>query len=90
VAGVGVTHTLTVFAPDPQRAVFGLVATDDASAALLAQLEAALSGAPRTGLTRETIESALAQTGSIRGASKLLGYARSTVRAAAQRTGVRS
>lgn len=88
--GAVVTHVLTLAAPSPERAVYGLVATTDAGAALLAQLEAQLVGARRSPLRPEAAHDAIARTGSVRGAAKLLGCARSTVRAAAQRTGVSS
>ena len=93
-------YTLSLAVPDLAAAVYGLTATTDEGTALLAQLEALLAGAqPRASadqpvarppLTPDVVGSALrASGGSVKGAARQLGYARSTVREAARRCGVR-
>lgn len=93
-------YTLTLAVPDLTAAVYGLTPTTDEGTALFAQLEALLAGAkPRASadqpvarlpLTPDVVGSALrASGGSVKGAAQRLGYARSTVREAARRHGVR-
>jgi len=85
-------YPLTLAAPDLEAAVHGLVATTDEGAALLAQLEALLSGAtaPRTHrapsrraepLSDAQVQTAwLASGANVSAAAAAIGCARSTLR----------
>lgn len=94
-------YPLTLAVSNLAAAVYGLTATTDEGAAVLAQLEALLAGAAprpsadrvvdRPALTPDVVGSALrANGGSVKATARQLGYARSTVRDAARRWGVRS
>lgn len=61
------------------RAVFGLVATNDDAAALLARLEAMVSER-KLDVTDPVVSWALERHGSVSGAAKFLGVPRSTLR----------
>lgn len=85
-------YPVTLAAPDLEAAVHGLVATTDAGDALLAQLEALLSGTSRVQTPRgpvhrsepfadaEALAALRASRGNLSAAARSLGCARSTLR----------
>lgn len=85
-------YPVTLAAPDLEAAVHGLVATTDAGDALLAQLEALLSGASRVQAPRgpsrrsepfadtEATAAMRASGNNLSAAARSLGCARSTLR----------